>query len=191
MAGSATPILGEAMQLAYVVRDLDAMLRFWTETMRVGPFLELTDVPPVEGYYHGVPTRPHLRMAWSFVGTTQVSVLQQLNDAPSPHLDFIKSGRQGIEHVGYWPKDAEAARRHLEGQGLKRCYEVRTGGGVVYYDPPPGMDTRISVIEASAGREKIYALLKRLVGDWDGQRPVRRYPKMSDFLAEHGIDGGW
>lgn len=186
-----TPVLGEAMQVAYLVRDMDAMLRTWTEVLRVGPFVELTSVPPVDGNYYGTPTRPHLRMAWSFMGTTQIAVLQQLNDAPGPYTDFLKSGREGIEHIGYWPRDAAVARAHLESHGLKRCYEVKTGGGVVYYDPPPGMDARIAVIEPSESRDRIYGVLKGLVRGWDGDRPVRRYPTMADFLKEQGVSATW
>ncbi len=191
MSQIVTPVLGDAMQVAYLVRDMDAMLRTWTEVLRVGPFVELTSVPPVDGNYYGVPTRPQLRMAWSFMGTTQIAVLQQLNDAPGPYTDFLKSGREGIEHIGYWPKDAAIARAHLEAQGLKRCYEVKTGGGVVYYDPPPGMDARIAVIEPSDSRDRIYGVLKGLVRTWDGSRPVRRYPTMADFLKEQGVTANW
>ncbi len=186
-----SPLLGEAMQLAHVVRDLDAALRAFTGTLGIGPFLELTEVPPVDAIYRGHPTRPHLRMAWSFHGTTQIAVLQQLNEAPSPYLDFLRSRREGIEHVGYWPADAAAARQHLERNGLTRCYEVKTGGGVVYYDPPPGMDARIAIIEPSEMRPRIYGALQTLVRAWDGSDPVRRYPTMADFLRAQGIAGGW
>lgn len=184
-------ILGSAMQVAHVVRDLDAALVTFTRTLGIGPFLELTSVPPVDAVYRGVPTRPLLRMAWSFHGTTQIAVLQQLNDAPSPYLDFLASGREGIEHVGYWPEDAAAARRHLEACGLTRCYEVRTGGGVVYYDPPPGFDARIAVIEPTKSRPLVYGALQQLVQAWDGRDPVRRHATMAEFLSAQGIEGGW
>ena len=31
--------LGRQMQIAFVVKDLDEALRFWTEAMNVGPFV--------------------------------------------------------------------------------------------------------------------------------------------------------
>ena len=33
-------------QLAYVVRDMDAALKYWTETLKVGPFFMFAHCPP-------------------------------------------------------------------------------------------------------------------------------------------------
>ena len=51
-------VFGPIRQIAFVVRDLDASLRYWTETLGVGPFFALRNVSPVQYQYRGQPSEP-------------------------------------------------------------------------------------------------------------------------------------
>ena len=178
--------LGRTMQVAFVARDVEALIHSWAKVLGVGRFALITDSPPVEAVYHGQPTRPKLLMGWSFHGDTQIAVLQQLNDAPSPYVDFLASGREGIEHLGFWPPQPALAHRRLIRAGLKRIYEI-PASGAVYYEPPPGMDANISLLEPSRQRDRIYRALKARVRNWNGRKPVQRYATMRDFLDDLGV----
>ena len=48
-------LYGEMRQIAFVVRDLEAALRYWTETVGVGPFFMLRDLVPDNWLYRGKP----------------------------------------------------------------------------------------------------------------------------------------
>ena len=63
--GSLRPILGPATQLGFVVRDLDAAVRHWTEVLGIGPFLFLdqgTGRPPGISRYRGAPVLVELAL---------------------------------------------------------------------------------------------------------------------------------
>ena len=96
--------LGRAMQLGFVVPNLDLALESWTQVLRIGPFLRLPGEQTVDARFGGAPTAPRLRVAWAFSGTTQIALIEQLNDAPSPYV-----GRRGLEHLGFWVDDLEMA----------------------------------------------------------------------------------
>ncbi|HXC39627.1 MAG TPA: VOC family protein [Burkholderiales bacterium] len=183
---SSVAFLGRAMQLAFVTRDIETLLHTWTKVLGLGPFALITDNPPVNAIYRGKPTQPEILMGWTFFQNTQIAVLQQLNDAPSPQRDFIQSGREGIEHIGFWPPDPAHAARRLERMGLQQIYDI-PGSATRYYEAPPGMQEHISLLEPSPARERIYRGLRAWSKDWDGKRPVRRYATMAKFWADLGV----
>jgi len=175
------------MQIAFVARDIEKLIHSWTKVLRVGPFALITDAPPVEAIYRGKPTRPKILMGWSFLGDTQIAVLQQLNDAPTPQLDFIQSGREGIEHLGFWPANPAAARKHLVKMGYKHIYEIPGKGATSYFEPPLSLDVRISILEPSPTRERIYKALKARAKNWNGRKAVYRYRTNAEFMDDLGI----
>jgi catechol 2,3-dioxygenase-like lactoylglutathione lyase family enzyme len=161
--------LGRAMQLGFVVDDLEAALDSWTRIVRIGPFLRPRGEQQVDAVYRGERTAPRLKVAWAFSGETQIALIEQTNDAPSPYRDV-----RGLEHIGFWVGDADAAAAALEGQGLSLCYEIHLPGDVIrYFDPPPGLDTRISLLRQTPARARLYAELERWAERWDGSDPVR------------------
>ena len=108
------PLLGGAVQWGYVVRDLEAAMRHWTEVLKVGPFIAIADFGKTEARYKGKPTDVKLICAFSYVGDIQIELIQQLNDAPSPYMDFLAAGREGLQHHGFWVEDHEGTRVKLE-----------------------------------------------------------------------------
>jgi hypothetical protein len=179
--------LGEAMQIAFVARDIEKLIHSWTKVLKVGPFALITDAPPVHAIYHGKDTYPKILMGWSFLGTTQIAILQQLNDAPTPQLDFINSGREGIEHIGFWPPKPAAVRKHLVKMGYQHIYEVPGAGATSYFEPPAGLGVRISILEPVPVREKIYRALKKRAQNWNGRKGVYRYKTNAEFMDDLGV----
>ena len=51
-------IFGEMRQIAFVVRDLEKALDYWTRTLGVGPFFVMRDVVPDNYRYRGRPVPP-------------------------------------------------------------------------------------------------------------------------------------
>ena len=47
---------GAIRQIAFIVRDLDTALRYWTETLGVGPFFVLRRSTPADYCYRGKPS---------------------------------------------------------------------------------------------------------------------------------------
>src|SRR5262245_57823720 len=124
-------IFGEMRQIAFVVRDLDKALRYWTETLGVGPFFLLRDLVP-DGYrYRGKPApAPRITLALGYSGEFQVELIQQHDDKPSAYHDYLQSGREGFQHVSSWMTRPEydAAVERILRSGVQLAHEAAMPG---------------------------------------------------------------
>lgn len=174
-------IFGEVRQIAYVVRDLDATMRYWTETLGVGPFYTLRDLVPTDWLYRGQPSpAPHVSIALGYSGDVQVELIQQHDDHPSAYRDLLASGREGFHHVSSWISPAEYDTRvpDLKARGIVPAHEGRLGaGGVrfVYFDTGFGAEGLYFEI-ADLKETPLYDTMMRIrdvARTWDGRDPVR------------------
>jgi catechol 2,3-dioxygenase-like lactoylglutathione lyase family enzyme len=102
---------GEMRQIAFVVRDLEKALDYWTRTLGVGPFFMMRDVTPDNYRYRGRPAPPpRISLALGFSGEFQMEIIQQLDDNPSAYRDYLAAGHEGFQHVSSWMTRAEYDR---------------------------------------------------------------------------------
>jgi catechol 2,3-dioxygenase-like lactoylglutathione lyase family enzyme len=189
--GGLIPALGPATQLGFVVRDLDAAVRHWTEVLGIGPFLFLdkgTGRPPAASFYRGEEVRIEMRLAFGYIGDVQVELIQQVNDAPSPYRDFLASGREGLQHLGYWVEDHAESCRRVEAAGYRPELVIPMAGQdrpIVYYAAPDMVGTMIELtpFRWRRAREAVAARLKA----WTGGDPLIRYDTYGDFLSDAGV----
>jgi catechol 2,3-dioxygenase-like lactoylglutathione lyase family enzyme len=184
-------IFGEMRQIAFVVRDLEKALRYWTETLGVGPFYMLRELVPNDYRYRGKPSPPpRITLALGFSGEVQVELIEQHDDRPSAYRDYLQSGREGFQHVSSWmtrPEYDEAVGR-LRRQGVEAVHEGSIpGSGIrfIYYatDTAPGG----LVYEISEGREpSIYPAIMKIRDEartWDGKNPSRDFAALMSDTA--------
>jgi len=174
-------LFGRMRQIAFVVRDLDRALQYWTHTLGVGPFFVLRNVSPQQYRYRGQPSPPPvLSLALGNSGDLQVEIIQPHDDRPSAYRDFLHTGREGFQHVSAWLTRAEydaTMTAHVR-DGLAVAHEgVIPGSGVrfAYFatDAAPGglMYEIADVIDSPA-----YALMQMVAAaasGWDGVEPIR------------------
>lgn len=185
--GLLPPMLGRRMQIAFAVKDLDESLRFWTEVMKVGPFVVIDNsVAGRRVVYRGQETGMDSSLAFSYVGDVQIEIVHQTNEEPSPFKDFLDSGREGLQHIAFWPADFEGACSELEQLGFGEMLSMYTDDGarnVVYYEAPPHIGVMVEIVPWTQSRQAYFSRIQNLTRDWDGERPVRRYPSREAFLA--------
>jgi len=179
-------LFGEMRQIAFVVRDMDAALRYWTETLGVGPFFMLRDLVPENYFYREKPApAPKLTIALGFSGEFQVEVIAQHDDHPSAYRDFLVAGGQGFQHVSSWLTRAEYDReraRHRE-RGVIAIHE-----GAV---PPSGVRFAYFATGDAAGgflyeiaevkEPPVYGMMMKIreaARAWDGAKPVREISEL-------------
>ena len=172
---------GAIRQIAFVVRDLDAALQYWTQRLGVGPFFVLRNLSANEYVYRGQPSPPPLTsLALGNSGDLQVEIIQQHDERPSAYRDFLASGREGFQHVSAWLTRAEydATMAACRRDGVSVAHQgVITGSGVrfAYFatDAAPGglMYEIADIMDSPA------AALMQMVADaargWDGNEPIR------------------
>lgn len=92
---------GEIRQLGYVVPDIEAAMRYRSETLGVGPWFYNPKVPIQNYRYRGEAYAPHNSVALANSGYVQVELIQTRNDVPSMYRDFQQAGRTGLQHVAF------------------------------------------------------------------------------------------
>ncbi len=168
-------LFGPVRQNGYVVRDIDAALRHWTEVLGVGPFFYFERAPIEDFHYYGEPSSLEVSIALSNSGPLQIELIQQRNDAPSMYRDFLKAGREGLQHVAYWTTDfhADVARYRERGFAIGQSGTVGEQGEFVYLDCETHPGTVVEISNVAGPKGELFAALAEIAEGWDGADPVR------------------
>lgn len=166
--------LGTVMQLCYCPRDMDEAIRFWTETMGVGPFFKRGPLHFPSLKYRGEPSDLSFSMAIAYWGDTQIELIVQHNDAPSIYRDWRQAGMEGVNHICIVVEDIHAARALCVDQGHTIAQELYyEGGGAIYVDAGGGPGTLTEMVQLSPDQRTRFAAYKEAARNWDGTDPVR------------------
>jgi len=180
-------IFGEIRQIAFIVRDLEKSLDYWTRTLGVGPFYMMRDVKPDNYRYRGKPSAPpQISLALGFSGELQVEIIQQHDDNPSAYRDFLLAGHEGFQHLSSWMTRAEYDRTvpELLRSGVPVAHEgTIPGSGIrfVYFatDNAPGGP----LYEISEAKEPVVydgmVKIRDLARTWDGRNPIREFADLT------------
>jgi catechol 2,3-dioxygenase-like lactoylglutathione lyase family enzyme len=175
---------GQIRQIGYVVHDIEASMRHWSEVLGVGPWFYAPSVPVEKFLYQGQPSAVQTSVALANSGPLQVELIQPRNDAPSIYLDFLRSGREGAQHVAYWTTDFEADLARLTAQGFKVVMqgEVGRNGRYVYFateDGPGGHSgTVVELSEVLGPKGTMFRMIREAAEGWDGADPIRPFPDL-------------
>jgi catechol 2,3-dioxygenase-like lactoylglutathione lyase family enzyme len=179
-------MFGGMRQLAFVVRDLPSTLKYWTETLGVGPFHVMSGVEVADYTYRGAAMAgPRLDVGLSWSGAFQIEIIQQTNEVPSAYLDFLKSGREGMHHVCSWYDSAqtyEAAIARAANSGASIVHQGALGSAAL------GTTARFSYFatnkvpggfyfEVAEGLvpalQPFMTMIEESARHWDGRDPIR------------------
>lgn len=181
------PLLGTVRQLGYVVNDLEAAIGFWTNVLRVGPFVVVEEaIGDRDFVYKGIKRDIRTSLGFCYCGDVQLELVQQVNTVVSPYRDFLDDGREGLHHVAFFPDDYELCCDQLRGGGLTEVAWVAGRDGVKtnsFFDGPSGLGYMIELNAVTPERLTYYEGFKLLAQSWDGSRPIRRYKTRADYIA--------
>ena len=167
--------LGTVMQMAYVPKDFDAALRYWTDTMGVGPFFSLEHISLPNCRYEGERSEIDFSIAIAYWGEVQIELVRQHNDAPSIYKRWLDEGREGLHHVCIVVEDMANARAICAAAGARVTQEgeVTGGGEVIYVDAGGGPGGLIELIQLPRSTLDGFAAMREVCRHWDGRDPVR------------------
>ncbi|MEM7540434.1 MAG: VOC family protein [Pseudomonadota bacterium] len=164
-------------QLAYVVRDMDAALKYWTETLKVGPFFMLEHCPLENQMYRGNPGAADVSLALGNSGDLQIELIFQHNDAGSVYKEFLDAGKAGVHHFGMMPVDYAATCQHYKDLGHEAAFECTVGDApLVYFDTVDSVGHFIELWDNHAVFKDLFLMIEDAAKDWDGSDPVRPGP---------------
>lgn len=166
--------LGELIQLAFVPRDYDAAIKYWTETMGVGPFFEMNHIKYMSAAYRGAPSDLDFSVALAYWGDIQIELIRQHNDSPSIYKAWLDEGREGLHHTCIVVDDMAQARKVCAEAGASVEQEIRvTGVEAIYIDSGGGPGTLLELITIAPEFKAVFDGIRDASRGWDGRDPVR------------------
>ncbi len=169
-------IFGRVCQNGYVVRDIEAALKHWTEVLGVGPFYYIERVKMDWFRYRGQPSDAEVSIALANTGDLQIELIQQRNDSPSLYRDFLMAGREGLQHMSYWTANYQSDLDRYLSLGYRIGQEGQIGGPdgrFAYLETETHPGTVIEVSDISGSKGVFFEKIRRAAADWDGSRPIR------------------
>lgn len=172
---SAITSLGPVGQLAFLPQDFDAAVRYWTETMGVGPFYLMENVALGDCKYKGVPTGAVFSIAIAYWGDVQIELIRPENQEPSIYTGEYAVTDQ-LHHICIFVDSIEEARTACAEAGAEVLVEGTVGadGSVIYVDAGGGPGTVIELLQNMTGADGIFQMIKDAGKDWDGKEPLRK-----------------
>ena len=169
-------IFGAVRQNGYIVRDIRAAMDHWVKVLGVGPWFYIDRVQTDYFRYRGVDSDMTMAAAIANSGDLQIELIQPTNDAPSMYKDFLDAGREGLQHMAYWPKDFQALYDRALSLGYKVGHEGRIGGETgrfAYFETEAHPGTVIEISDTNGPKGRLFERIKQAAVDWDGSDPIR------------------
>ncbi|MGI5891701.1 MAG: VOC family protein [Bacillota bacterium] len=102
--------LKEINHVGFVVEDVDKTAEYFWKKFGIGPWAFIEFGPNVEkSTYYGEPCSNLMKIAESQVGPISLELIQPVS-GPLPHMDFLKTKGEGMQHLGFMidsPQEAE------------------------------------------------------------------------------------
>jgi methylmalonyl-CoA/ethylmalonyl-CoA epimerase len=145
--------IGKIAQVAFVVRDLEAKMRVFWNDFGIGPWTIHTFEPPrvKDMTYRGKRQYFRMRVAFALCGDTQIELVQSLA-GPNLYEEFLDQCGEGVQHLGIWVPDMDAATRQMQALGYDviqsgRGYGVQGDGAFSYFATADRLSTLIELIQ--------------------------------------------
>ncbi len=172
-------LFGPVRQMGYVVRDLEAAMKHWTQTLRIGPFFHLPETQLIDFRYRGEPSDLRMGAAFAQCGAVQIELIQQLNDAPSMYRDFLAAGHEGLQHIAFWVGEDEFDERlaRAKAAGFTVAMSgasVEPKGRLVYFEQEGHPGTVVELSCLTPAKQKVFGMVADAAVNWDGRDPIRR-----------------
>ncbi|MCW1382756.1 VOC family protein [Novosphingobium sp. KCTC 2891] len=164
------------MQAAFLVEDLEAAARAWTQTTGIGPFFIVPHIQLAEFDYRGEKGAGlDFSVALAQSGGVQIELIQQHCDNPSAYRDLIAKGQQGFHHFCIYTPDYDATRQRYIDQGFISAVDGVFGAmRFCYVDTSPALGCMIEIVEQDEGQTAFFTRVAEAAADWDGVTdPIR------------------
>lgn len=151
-------------QIAFVVKDLAAAERFFTEKMGVPRFFRFNDVQVHEAFYRGGPGDFHMHIALGYAGDSQLELIEHLSGR-SIYKEFLDRRGEGLQHLGFIVPDHEKVIADFAANGFPVIQSGRIGNnpGVrfAYFDTEAAIGAVMESIVLDDETRRLFDRIKR------------------------------
>ncbi|MGE5605558.1 MAG: VOC family protein [Bacteroidota bacterium] len=110
---------GDVIQVAYVVKDLDAAMKKYWEIFKIGPWDVYTFAPPAlrESMVRGKLSNHTYRLAVTWINGVQLELMQPLTGR-SIYDEFLEEKGEGLHHIKFYYKDCQKILAEFKAKGI-------------------------------------------------------------------------
>ena len=138
-------------QVGMVVDSLDTTIRYFTETLGLGPFVE-PEVAYHDKQYYGEPVDSTWRMGFCSLGAVELEIIEPFA-GPTVYHDFLRDKGQGIHHMGFDVPDMDKILSQCQELGIEIMQIGRTPtGGFAYLNTEEPSGAVFEIIQRKARR---------------------------------------
>lgn len=171
------PSQSGVFQVAYVVEDLDAAIRTWTDQLGAGPWFALRGFTGENPVYRGEPSKASISLAMAFSGGMCIELVQPDDEYPSIWRDHIERRGCGFHHFGRLTTsyDTDVKRYVDDGHELVWQAGVPSGGRLGFIDTTDVLPGYQELMEVDEATDALLTRFHSASRDWDGKDPVRPF----------------
>jgi methylmalonyl-CoA/ethylmalonyl-CoA epimerase len=141
--------LGKFMQVGFVVRNTDKVLEYYEKTLGIGHFdTAVYWAAAIDG------SKEKVKISLAQLSGIQFELIEPL-EGDGIHSDFLKQGREGLHHLGFWVRGLDEKIKELQGKGIK-VLEKRT----MLAESGKNIGVEIAYLDTAHISGVIYELLK-------------------------------
>ena len=167
-------VLGDPVQVAYAVPDVDAAARRWSADFGAGPFFVRRHIALTDVVYRGSPGVFDHSSAYGQWGAVMVELVQDHGTEPSVVRDRYAAHESGLHHLAFLVPDLDAATAHLAALGFELAMSARTSSTRFHFvDAVARLGHLIELYERSDRLSDFYRFVREASVGWTGDNPVR------------------
>ena len=127
-------VFNKVIQVGVVVRDVEKTVERLT-AIGIGPFQEMKLPPDRKEWFRGEPMYADFKIFGAMIGDIQIELIQPLS-GDSPHMEFLNTIGEGIQHIACAVPDVQEAVDELEKKDVEVLMRAKFPGdrGVAYMD---------------------------------------------------------
>jgi len=157
-----TPFAEKVFQIAYVVPDLHAAIRFFKQKLGVADFLVWENFMLQDQTYNGAPGDYVQSIAFGFAGQLQIELIQPLSGVSS-YSEYLKQNpRGGVQHLGILVDDFDAAMSEMTARGYRVVQSGRNGDTrLAYFDTDGDIGILTEIVYIAPDERAKFERMKR------------------------------
>ena len=165
--GSPLSLVGRSLeQVAFVVKDLGAAQRFFSQSMGIPRFYVIENFGnrATEKTFRGRPAEHNFTIALAYSGNTQIELIQHLS-GDTCYKEFIERRGEGMQHLGFFLDDREQHQQvvaELGKNGFSVLQSGRFGDALyTYFDTENAIGAVMEIVYLDQRSRDLMARIKR------------------------------
>jgi methylmalonyl-CoA/ethylmalonyl-CoA epimerase len=146
------PGLKKVIQVAIVVRDIEATSKRWSEVlgMPVPPIHTTRPGHEVKVVYRGKPSEGQAKLTFFNLGQVVLELIEPVGEGTS-WKEYLDKKGEGVQHIGFQVVDPEKATQALEKEGMPVLHKGRydsDDGTYIYMDSQDALGVVIELLHS-------------------------------------------